>query len=260
MKWFPLQVCFIILMVNTSLAQSDAADSINKLLLQHPDQDTNRVMLLNKLSGELRSQDIVRSRSIAEAAYNLGVQLKYTLGQAYSLRNIGVSWLFQGNFPSANEYLQKALVTAKQSGDPTAMTLVLTNLSLVQSNLSEYSKAIDYLQQALGIVSQTTDSINLSLVFANLGQVYYFQGNYPKALDYTLQSLKISEQLGDKQATAQALTGVGNIYSEAGEQAQALPYLQKALKTNEELSFFVVTVTIGSYPACAAGRPSPPVN
>ena len=68
MKWFLLHIAFMILAVNT---QTHAVDSIKNLLLQNPKPDTNRVKLLNKLSGELRSHDIERSRSIAGEAYNL---------------------------------------------------------------------------------------------------------------------------------------------------------------------------------------------
>ncbi|MEP7228850.1 MAG: tetratricopeptide repeat protein [Ginsengibacter sp.] len=230
-----LKLCFIFLVENAAIAQYGSVDSLNSLLQQHQQQDTARVRLLNKLSGELRGSDIVKSRQIAEDAYSLAKTINDTRGQAYALRNIGISYLVKGDFANANDYLQKGLPIAKQSGDPSIIILTLTNLGLVQNNLSQYPKAINYLEQALDMARKTKDSTNLSLVFANLGQVSYFQGSYPKALDYTLQSLKISERLVDKQATAQALTGVGNIYSEAGDQEQALSYLQRALKANEEL-------------------------
>ncbi|MEP7107443.1 MAG: tetratricopeptide repeat protein [Ferruginibacter sp.] len=216
-------------------AQSQVADSLKDLLTRNLKADTNRVKLLNKLSAELRRQDIQQSRTTAEEAFNLAQQLKYLNGEAVALRSIGVSYIIQGDFPKAGEYLQNALRVAKEAGNFNETTLILTNLGLAHSNMSEYPKALEYLQQALDLAKQTGNSVNLSLVLANLGQINYFISDYPKALDYTFQSLRISEQLGDKQSTAQALTGIGNIYGEVGDHDKALPYLEKALKANEEL-------------------------
>ncbi|HEX5027034.1 MAG TPA: tetratricopeptide repeat protein [Agriterribacter sp.] len=235
-KWLLLYVCYILsAALNGVFGQSNAVDILNHLLKQNTAQDTNRVKLLNKLSEEWRGIDIATSRSKAEEAYHLSLQQKYISGEAYALRNIGISYMMQGDFLKANEFLQKGLISAKQNSDSKATALILLGLGFVHSNMGEYPKAINYLEQALTIVHQNNDSVNLSAVLANLGQVYYFQGNYPKALDYTLQSLKNAEQINDKQATAKALTGVGNIYSEVGDQEQALSYLKKALTANEEL-------------------------
>jgi tetratricopeptide (TPR) repeat protein len=99
----------------------------------------------------------------------------------------------------------------------------------------DYESALDYENQALLLAQQIHFTGGEANILNGLGYIYYDLGNYPEALNYFFEALKIGERTGNKIIIATNNNDIGNVYDDMGNNKQALSYYQVALKLFEEV-------------------------
>lgn len=166
-----------------------------------------------------------------------------------TLGNIGIVYLYQGDYLKALDNYLKALKIDEELKDKNGIAKRLGNIGNVYNSQADYPKALDYYFKALKMSEELGNKNNITAWVGNIGIVYYQQGDYPKALDYYLKALKMAEELGDKNAIARHLGNIGIVCMEQAGAVksrcgairsdslykEALDYYFKALKIDEEL-------------------------
>src|SRR5215471_4632358 len=87
---------------NSLFAQQSVVDSVKRLLAAHPQQDTVRVNLLNKLFVEVRRVDRTKMQPIVDEELKLAQQLNYEKGLAYAYMNLGA--VYQDKYEIKDAY------------------------------------------------------------------------------------------------------------------------------------------------------------
>jgi tetratricopeptide (TPR) repeat protein len=161
MKYFYL-LCFTLLLYPlVGIGQNRATDSLQQLLL-HSSEDTNKVILLDKLFTQLEYNNIIKSKESLDKAMELSQKISWKKGIATCLKNSG--------------YL------AKDTGN--------------------YIQALIQFKKALATFEEIKDKNGIASSYNAIGEGNRMQGNYSEALRNYRISLKIKEELGDKNAIA----------------------------------------------------------
>lgn len=174
-------------------------------------QDTALVNSLIKESKGYFTDSPALAISLSNKAQVLATSIEYSEGKAYALKNIAITYYYQG----------------------------------------KYLEALDYYTQSLNIFKEIEDNVGMANIYSNIGVIYYDQGDDAKALENYLSALKYSELSGDSLRTLTTLNNIGGVYSQkSATQDKALEYYLKALPISEQLGrsneLGAIAVNIGS--------------
>ena len=154
---------------------------------------------------------------------------------AVSYNNIGSTYLAQGDYKNALEYLLKTLDICGKVLCPDHLETATfhNNIGIIYTHQGEYGKALEYLFKALDIRGKVLgmDHPDTATTYNNIGTVYYNQRNYGQALEYYFNALSIDEKIHGPNHPESATTydNIGVAYSDQGDVKKALEYLFKAL-------------------------------
>ena len=197
--------CLFLLCISIrGFAQTDAATGIVVA-------DTAKVNELLQQSKGYFTDSPAKAIDIATQAKTLAENAHFKKGEAYALKNIGITYYYQG----------------------------------------KYLEALDHYNQSLNIFKEINDNVGIANMYNNIGVIYYDQGDDVKALENYLQSLKFAELSGDKLRMLSALNNVGGVYNQKNATLdKALEYYLKALPICEELGkqeeLGAISVNIGA--------------
>ncbi len=151
------------------------------------------------------------------------------------LGNLGIAYLWSGDYQQAIIYYKRSLAIFEQLGDLQGKGNQLGNLGHGYLSLGEYQQAKDYSQQALIIAEQIGDLQGEGKALGNLGIAYREMGEHQQAIAHYHQALAIFEQIGDIQDKGRRIGNLGNVYRDIGEYQQAIGYYQQALNISTQI-------------------------
>ena len=230
-----LILVFLLGLLSLSCAQGKnrVIDSL-KNILQTQKDDSTRINILNTLSEQLKISGYYDSSLFyAEKGEVLAEKIGLKKGSARALRNIGIIYFHQSNYPRALEYMVKSLILCQQLGNKKGTLAGLTNIGNIYLKEGNSPKALEDYLSGLKIAQEITDSSDISSILSNIGLVYDMQGNYPKALEYELKGLILAQETKNKNAIVNQLRNIGNVYGEQGDYPKALEYELKSVKLAE---------------------------
>ncbi len=233
-----MKVFYIILLLLTCIlpaarCQDRKADSLEKLLLQTP-QDTTRVLLLVQLT--LRNTFFKSDTALilARQAIALAQKLGFSKGEIRALIRLGEARRLRGEYPQALEEQLMALQLSRQTHNSEEEANAFKFIGLIYIDLGEYRHGLNYLFQSMEIskrIHQQFSAVGLS----NIGNAYEKMGKLDSALYYQQQALASrAGELGgapDEFLRANILTRLGIIQNRLGKTNTALQYYQQALQT-----------------------------
>ncbi|OLP17136.1 hypothetical protein BST81_17445 [Leptolyngbya sp. 'hensonii'] len=150
-------------------------------------------------------------------------------GEVKALRNIGNVFYVTGEISQALDYYQQSLTLARTQQDRQGEASVLQNLGNVAESQGNLQQALDYAQQSLALYQALKDRAGEAAVIGNIGNVYLNQGDYPRALEAYQQSLTLLRVLQDKRTEASTLGNIGLVYYSMGNYPQAIAYHKQHL-------------------------------
>ncbi|HXW01293.1 MAG TPA: tetratricopeptide repeat protein, partial [Anaerolineae bacterium] len=140
--------------------------------------EIEKIDILHILAWELKDRDPQRARLLAQTAHDLARLNDYASGLAHSLKTLGFSNGFAG----------------------------------------EYELALAQLLEAKTLFEELDERSGQSTVLWILGAVQWHLGNYGEALEYSLQALQIAEEIGNRPNQAEAINNIAIIYGDRGDQ------------------------------------------
>ncbi|MGZ0016757.1 adenylate/guanylate cyclase domain-containing protein [Yeosuana sp. AK3] len=229
-------VAFFLMLSSLVFAQKNTIDSLKKIV-ETGVKDTSMVVALNQLSKEvLNTEDIKQSLEYARKANALAIELKYTRGRAYSLKNIGLAQYYQGDYLNVLDSWTRSLKEFESIHDTIGIANLVNNLGAIYYSQGSNVKALDYYLRSLNISEKLKDPLRISSALLNIGGLYAEMMNFDKALEYYNKFNDYRNELNDPQLTNGYLMGVGEVYFKKGLYDEALNYYQEALASNQVIT------------------------
>ena len=219
-------------------AQNKRIDSLQKVRESIKGNSTKaarqKVDIFTELCWELNESDPKKALGFGKEALTLAKTIKYTRGEAISLKNIGVLYQYQGNYPQALENYLQSLKIFEQIKDEAGIANVLNNIGIVYRNQGNYKKALTYFVRVQKIDEKNKDQTGLASILNNLGSIYYQQDEFEKAKGYFMQSLNIEKGLKDDGGVSISYNNLGLVAIAEDSVQKAIDYYQKALLLDEK--------------------------
>jgi CHAT domain-containing protein/Flp pilus assembly protein TadD len=164
-------------------------------------------------------------------------------GEAITLGLMGNCYKKLGDFPKAEDYLQRALAMKRTVGDRLEEAKTLSNLGLLHWDMSDYKAAADYLHQSIAIAQELRNRVMEAAARNNLGLVFDDVGDYRHSLEEYNHSLALyreeQSQLGTndtiESGMGDAIGNLGGDHLLLGDYAEALKSYQQALIIDQRL-------------------------
>jgi signal transduction histidine kinase len=232
-----MKLFYIILLLLTSVltaaqSQVSEADSLEKLLLQTP-QDTTRVLLLAELTNRYQFFKSDTALILAQQAIALAQRLHFSKGEIRALMRLGEVRRLRGEYPQALEEQLRALQLSRETHNYEEEANVLKFIAPIYIDLGEYRQALDCLFQSKEISGRISQQLSAIELF-RIGNAYEKMGMLDSALYFQQKALasRTGEwgHLPSPQARAIILMNLGIIQNRLGNSSEALRYYQKGLQ------------------------------
>ncbi|MEI7802163.1 MAG: adenylate/guanylate cyclase domain-containing protein [Bacteroidota bacterium] len=218
-------------------AQNSEADSLLTVLKTEKD-DSNKVNTLIALCKNNFSDNLDNALKFGVMAKELADKINFQRGSAYALKNIGIVYYMQGNYPETLDYWNKALVLFRKLNDKIGEANILSNTGTIFFNNGDDTKALEYYLNSLHISEQTGNKLRIASALGNIANVYLNKtATLDKALEYFMKALPISEEVKDKNIMGSIDVGIGEIYLKKEKYDSALFYFQKSLIPYDNTEF-----------------------
>jgi tetratricopeptide (TPR) repeat protein len=152
-------------------------------------------------------------------------------------RNIGKTYLRQGDYDQALEYLSQAQdVLDCCSGEfPVERAEVWNDIAWINFRRGDFNEAGEIFRKALDLVVDSSAYGVIASIYNRLGGVAYFQGEWDQAAEYLRKSITIRETIGDLAGLASSSNNLGNLEIEMGLFDDALEDMQRNLELVKRL-------------------------
>jgi two-component sensor histidine kinase/Tfp pilus assembly protein PilF len=207
-------------------------DSLNTLLSKVKD-DTNKVMLLNRLCNEYENADPNKALTYATSGESLATHLNFKRGQALCLDHIGTLYCNRGEYENALVNYFKSFKINEAIGNKKGLSDNLSNIGIIYRILKKFDTALEYQFKGLKIdeILENRDAIAKDNV--NIGNTYYDAENHKEAMTYYNKALKYFVEISDQKSTASILNNIGAIYFNGKNYQLAVEYFNRAIKIFE---------------------------
>jgi len=155
--------------------------------------------------------------------------------QAENLGGLGSVYYALGNFDSAIQFHQEALVLARQIGYQRGVSGQLGRLGIIYRSLFQIEQAQQCYEESLQIARSINDPAMEVYRLGNLGTILLLLGQHQRALELYQQSVTIARGMGKRWEEGIRLGGVGRVYHALGLEEQARQYFQQGLLIAEEI-------------------------
>jgi len=223
------------------------AKSDYRAVIQHAE----RVMALNRIS---KSADIVLkayqvwplallrlgklddAMKIAEEGRRLANEYGDHVMAGYMFIAMGLIAIEQRNPSIAQEYLESALVVAKETKDSKLESRALGNLGFSAGYiLQDYALAREYYEKSYQIYHKWGERSMEATALGNLGWVSGMLGDFEAAFSYYAHALPLSREVGNTYNETYQLINLSANSAIRNEAQAALEYAQKALELSKKI-------------------------
>ncbi len=135
----------------------------------------------------------------------------------------------RGGFAVAVGHWEQAARAYAQAGNPSAQSVVLTQLSHAYQALGHDQKALASLASALPLAKQAKHGQQVAAILGDLGNVHLAMGRLPDAAKWLAEGLQAARDLGDTGLEARILHNTGNLHRARAVPDEALQHYLDSL-------------------------------
>lgn len=155
------------------------------------------------------------------------------------------------NLSKAFEYMQKGLVSLKQSEDKKELSAAYNNYGVLHEMNNDIDSALYYYNESLNLVNELKDSIGIPYSLNNIAGAYVIVEQYEKALPYYDLAYAIRQKRNDKNGLAENNTYYGDFYFKQQKYNLAVPFYRKAISLCQEIKYiYLQKVNAGQLALC----------
>ena len=215
-----LKNCFLILallfgtaVLGQSTQRKDTA-TVNKLLAQ---------------SKSFVATDSAKAMNLALQAKEMASELKFSKGEAYALKAIGMVYYLRAKYGETLDYWSQSLQIFENIEDDIGSSNMLNNIGAVYLNQGADAKALEYMLRSLKLAEKIGDTLRIITALSNIGSTYYNKKD-TVALNYFLKAIPLVERTGHIEEYVGITGNIGEIYANKNEDEKALEYFQRSIK------------------------------
>ncbi|MBL7885540.1 MAG: tetratricopeptide repeat protein [Flavobacterium sp.] len=218
------------------LAQSTNSDLIQ--LQNHPQKDTTRCFLLNKIIEAENNNSIwIKYNNELQkiAQENLKKEKNKTLKNTY-LKYLSISFNNEGAFQLYNDQYEKAISLYRKSLQIAnsiqyyyGSALALQNIGTAFDYAGKIDSTLVYMKKAYHYAVLSKNKTSLAYVLTDLGYIYNNLGNNHLAIKYNLQALPLFEKLNDLEGLERTNFALGRIFDNQNDWKTSTNYYLKCL-------------------------------
>jgi DNA-binding SARP family transcriptional activator/tetratricopeptide (TPR) repeat protein len=174
----------------------------------------------------------------SERALELARRAGWAEAELKSLNLLAIGHLQQGQVDRSVEWLERALVLARELGTSEAM--FLGNLAIAYTRTGQLERAIDYHRQNLELAQRLARSsgsprdFDVGIGHMDLGEVYRLRGDLALARQHLTQALEIHRELGSEFGIFATSYSLAVTDLDAGNFEQAKAHAETSLRITEE--------------------------
>jgi tetratricopeptide (TPR) repeat protein len=231
-----MRVCyFMLFFVATcyAVAQNPYADSLKKVLSEHPQQDTIRVKTLNLLAFETHFSYPTECIKYSQEARDLAERIHYNEGLARSYRFTGLAHWTRSQYSLAINYFLKGLTIADSLNYQQTKADILGNIGLVQNGMGNPEAAIPYFEKSLIEQRKLKNTKREVIVLNSLGDCYYLLQQFKRALTVYEESLAKGKPINVLVETNHR--NIGMVYESLGLFDSAMSHYQASMMISVQL-------------------------
>ena len=223
------------------LAQNTNSDLVQ--LQNHPQKDTTRCFLLNKIIEAENDQNIwikynQELRKIAvdqlQKENNKTVKNTYTKYLSISYNNDGANELYNEKFEKAIQLYKKSFIISNQINYHYGSALALQNIGTAFDYLGKIDSTLVYMKKAYQFALRSKNKTSLAYVLTDLGYVYNNLGNNNLAIKYNLEALPLFEKLNDLEGLERTNFALGRIFDNQKDYKSSNLYYLKCLEIDRK--------------------------
>jgi len=213
---------------------AEAEDSLNRARALLKGSDTPGLT-----SRVLQDLGILHSRggAMAEALkmYQEAATYATELPRAYAacLRNIGVIYAKQGNYPLSRQAMEEALRTSEAHEDRPGQVRTLQNLGQLSAHFGDLETARDYFSRSMPMVPEVLNSAGQASAWVNLGRLELVAGDLSRGEEAFHKALTLAEELPGSSAVQEARLGLGEASLRRGDFPAALKAGREAARSEQ---------------------------
>ncbi|OFX86393.1 MAG: hypothetical protein A2W99_13455 [Bacteroidetes bacterium GWF2_33_16] len=161
--------------------------------------------------------------------------LKYEVGIARALNELGLIYRNLNEFKEALIYYNKALNIAEQINNKSLEAKILSGIAGVYYLQNKFNEALLNLKKAEQINEEINDQENLVAVYNNKGIIYKNLNQYSKALENYNKSLNIKLAQNNIHGIAISYANIGALYIKLNDLKKAEEILEKGIQLVEQM-------------------------
>ncbi|MDD3578863.1 MAG: sigma 54-interacting transcriptional regulator [Candidatus Cloacimonetes bacterium] len=158
-------------------------------------------------------------------------------GLAAIYNNLGVLYMFQGDWERSESYFLKSLALEKEYFNLNGISVCFNNLGGLMDDKGDPSRSLYYLEEALKIQKLLSEPYNITNIYNNIGVTMMDHGEYARAEDALQKSLETAIEFGFFRNTIASLNNLGALAFKKGDWKGSIQYYEKAIKRSEENAF-----------------------
>lgn len=198
-------------------------------------KDTNYLNLINSLSRTYYTISSDSTLHWADRSLLFCQAINYEKGIVDALRNKGIVFRTDYNYPKALELYYKALRLAEKIRYTDGIGSIHNSIAIVYKNQNNFAEAIKHYEKALDINRITKDLKGVAVSLNNIAIIYFEKGEYEKALTTHLESLELRKKNNDSRGIANSLNNLGDVYLKLNKSEQAIEYYEQAMQINTKI-------------------------
>jgi len=170
----------------------------------------------------------------AETMYSMA---KYNEGLAAIYNNLGVLYMFQGEWKNSEQFFIKSLNLEKENYNLSGISVCYNNLGGLMDDKGDQEKSLYYLEEALKIQKLLSEPYNITNIYNNIGVTWMDNGHYDQAESALKKSLETAKSFNFSRNIVASLNNLGALFFKKGNWTQAIDYYEQAISKSEENNF-----------------------
>ena len=164
--------------------------------------------------------------------YNRALLLRMEVGDksmiALTYNDMGNSYVFMGDYDKAEEFLNKSRKLMIANNDSSILYHTSINMGNLMYKKGEMKKAINFYNEGLALGQKFNLPNVITSCLNNIASVYYYQDDYKKSLQIHLLNLEEREKIGEQHAISVSHFNIANCYTMLGNFQKAKEHYHKA--------------------------------
>ncbi len=152
-----------------------------------------------------------------------------------TLKEMGSTFYYQGKYPQALEYYNKAEIAAKEHNLIRQMADITLNKGTVYYLMGHYDKSLQYHQNAFDLYESADLSFNHVIIYLGKGNIYSELSEQQKAMEQYERALQLCNEDQDHLLISNIQLSIGSLYYEMDSFSRAEEHYLIALEHARKL-------------------------